>query len=194
MIIVIKEDNIVHVFKTKTYQSNLYRDTKDVYHKDNQTLIPIGDHAILGVNMRQRLLDYITPLIHTDKPLHYDLFIDLDYKLIKKTLLDEGLLSPKDIKNNMYQQEYIVYAKDNEFVVIENFERVMPSKNIYVSSSSQKFMAHLMYHETLEPKKRVIQTLLDDMEIVNSNYFPIEYMNTKDVSIEIITLKEAVCQ
>lgn len=194
MIIVIKELGVVHVFKTRTVNNYLYRDLSDLNHPDNQSLKVIGDNAILAVNVKKRFLDYVEPHIRKDEPLSFDKFIDLDYKQIKKALKKEGLLNPNDMKSKVYDTEAIVYAKDGDFIVVEGFKDVLASRGIYVSSNVIKMHSYLTFHKDLDPKKRGIQTLLDDMEYVYINYFPLEYVNTKDQVVEIITLKEALCQ
>lgn len=194
MIIVIKEHGIVHLFKTRNVNNYLYRDLSDLHHPDNQSVKVIGDNAFLAVNVKQRFLDYIEPHIRKDEPLSFDKFIDLDYKQIKKALKEEGLLKSSDLKSRVYDTEAFVYAKDGDFVVVEGFKDVLPSRGIYVSSNVTKMHAYLTFHKDLDPKKRGIQTLLDDMEYVYFNYFPLEYVNTKDQVVEIISLKEALCQ
>jgi hypothetical protein len=194
MIIVIKEHGVVHLFRTRGFNNYLYRDLNDLNHPDNQSIKVIGDNALLAINEKQRFLDYIEPHIRKDEALSFDKFIDLDYKQIKKALKEEGLLKPSDMKSKVYDTEAFVYAKDGEFVVVEGFENVLPSTGLYVSSNVTKMLSYLNFHKDLDPKNRGIQTLLDDMEYVYFNYFPLEYVNTKDQVVEIITLKEALCQ
>lgn len=194
MLIVLKDVDSVHIFKTRSYQNTLYRDSNDLLHPDNQSLVSIGDHTVLGVNVKQKLIDFIIPHIYKDHKLQYDTFIDLDYKQIKKSLQNEGLLNIHDMKSKAYDTEVVVYAKNNDYVVIEGFEKVLASKPIYVSSQFTKMVTYLLYYENLNPKDRVIKTLLDDMEHVYYNYFPLQYINTKDQRIEVITLKEALCR
>lgn len=193
MIIVIKEQNNIHIFRTTSRKTSLERDPREMYHPDNQSIQVIDQHAVLVMNLNKLYIDLIKPHIKTSMALSFDMFIELDLKALKKALKEDGLMRPDHMKSKVYEDEVMVYAKHGEYIVVEGFEHVIPSKDVYVSSSSIKFLPLLLHAKEMPPKARVIKTLIHDMDHSIYNYFPLEYVNTLDQTVEIITLKEAIC-
>jgi hypothetical protein len=194
MILAFKENNKVYVIHTRQRNPYLIKDYVDDTLIDNILIHKYPNDSMLTQTSNPRIADLIKDCIEYDTTFNYDLFYYSSYKPLKERLKEYLILDPSHVNPSNYDGYTMIFAKDNQFILIKDFKHLEWGGSFYASEFHMKLHASFEYHKKLPIEKRIIYMFLDLMDHVSTNYFPLHISDTKSSSIKIITLKEALCQ
>jgi hypothetical protein len=194
MIIAFKESNKVYIIRTRIRHHYIVKHPSDEISSQNVYIHRYPNQAILINSQKPRMTDLIKDKIDPTKKLSYDNFYLNDYKDIKTFLKYYLILNPDYTNPAHLDDEYVIYAKGSEFIMIHQFKTLVWGEDFFSSTFHNNLKSSFYYHKDLPVEKRIVQMMLNLMDHSSNNYFPIHITHTRTNEIKTITLKEALCQ